>query len=94
MWPIRPLGEFLVSVAATLIGEAVSRKAQDSGPAVSVLVYEPPSFCISILLEEARRRGFQICFATTWSSFKSTSFPASSARWITLHGKETDSRLK
>lgn len=44
--------------------------------------------------QKAERRGFQICFATTWSSFKSTSSPASSARWITLHGKETNSRLK
>ncbi|KAF3799137.1 Lovastatin nonaketide synthase mokA [Colletotrichum gloeosporioides] len=73
-------GEFLMSVAATLMGEAVSRQAQDSGPAASILVFEPPSFCIRILLEEAERRDFQICFATTWSSFKSTSSPASSAR--------------
>ncbi|KAI8165606.1 Beta-ketoacyl synthase domain-containing protein [Colletotrichum sp. SAR 10_70] len=68
-------GEFLMSVAATLIGEAVSRIAQDFGPAASVLIFEPPSFCISILLEEAERQGFQICFATTSSSFKSTSSP-------------------
>ncbi|WQF82203.1 Putative Acyl transferase domain superfamily, Condensation domain, ancestral KRAB domain, thiolase [Colletotrichum destructivum] len=87
-------GEFLMSVAATLIGEAISREAQDSGPAASVLVFEPPSFCIGILLEEAERRGFQICFATTSPSLKSTSSPAGSARWIILHGKETDGRLK
>lgn len=84
--------KFLLAVAATLIAETVFHKTENSGPAASVLLFEPQSFCVNILLEQAKRRGVQICFATT--SPRSKHSPSNPTCWVNLHGKETDDRLK
>lgn len=84
--------ELLMSVTATLISETIFHRAEDFGSMASVLVFEPPSFCVNILLEEAKRRDVQVYFATTSPSSKRSS-PVPD-RWVSLHGKDTDSRLK
>jgi hypothetical protein len=84
--------DLLSSVAATLIGETILHRTEDFGTMASVLVFEPPSFCIGTFLEEAKRRGVQVYFATTSASLMSSS--PSSARWVSLHGRETNGRLK
>lgn len=78
--------EYVLSVAAALIAETILQSTQAFGPGASILVLEPPSFCINALLEAAKKRGIQVHLATTSSESK--------APWIRLHSRDTDGRLK
>lgn len=86
---------FVVSVAASIIAETIVRSTQALTRGASMLVLEPPRFCIGAVLEAARRRGVQVQFATTSSSGTDPSvYESGAASWIKLHGRESDNRLK
>ncbi|KAI9163194.1 Lovastatin nonaketide synthase mokA [Paramyrothecium foliicola] len=75
----------LLSVASSLIAQTVLSGAVSGS---SVLIMEPPWFCIDGIIEAAKSRNVKMHFATaTW--------PASSiVPWIRLHPHETDAGIK
>lgn len=94
----------VTSVAAAILAETMVQSTPALRQGASMLVLEPPRFCIGAVWAAARERGVQVYFATTTTTTSSevatSSYSgngpdtAAMVPWITLHGRENDNRLQ
>ncbi|KXH63779.1 beta-ketoacyl synthase domain-containing protein [Colletotrichum salicis] len=89
---VLPTSEGVAESASTLLSTAARLVAQrvfnGIASGASVLVMEPPSFCIEAIVEAGKSRKVQVHLATTRASL------SSSLPWIRLHSLETDAGIR
>ncbi|TEA12870.1 Lovastatin nonaketide synthase mokA [Colletotrichum sidae] len=78
--------EVLLQVAARLLADRI---LSGNAPGASVLLFEPPGFCVDTIVAAAEARNVRVFFATGQSTP-----PSTAVSWIRLHPKETDAGIK
>lgn len=77
--------DVLLSVAANIVAHRILSSVS---PGASLLVMEPPSFCVDAIVDAGKHKNVRVHLATTRDPVPS------SQSWIRLHPYETDSRVK